>query len=89
MQTEERVITRPIPAPVLDERHPAAIRQEPRPEMEIPDLLGRVIFVGLGFGIALTGFMVILTILLVFIGLPSFFFGVGDDRGRVEGLAVM
>jgi hypothetical protein len=50
MQTEERVITKPILAPVPDEKHPAAVRQEPRPEMEIPDLLRRVIFVGLGFG---------------------------------------
>jgi hypothetical protein len=75
MQTEERVITKPILAPVLDERYPTAIRQEARQEMEIPDLLGRVIFVGLGFGIALTGFMVILSILLVFIGLPLFFSG--------------
>jgi hypothetical protein len=85
MQTEERVITKPILAPVLDERHPAAIRQEPRQEMEIPDLLGRVIFVGLGFGIALTGFMVILSILLVFIGLPLFFFGLAMMEVGLRG----
>ena len=85
MQTEERVITKPILAPVLDERHPAAIRQDLRQEMEIPDLLGRVIFVGLGFGIALTGFMVILSILLVFIGLPLFLFGLAMMEVGLKG----
>jgi hypothetical protein len=86
MQTEERVIAKPIPAQGLDERHPAAVRrQEPRPEMEIPDLFGRVIFVGLGFGIALTGFMVILSILLVFIGLPFFFFGLAMMEVGLKG----
>ena len=85
MQTQERVITKPIPASGLEERPPAAVRQEPGQEMEIPDLLGRVIFVLLGFGIALTGFMVILSILLVFIGLPLFFFGLAMMEVGLKG----
>ena len=75
MQTEEHVIARPIPPPRLEEKHPAPVRQEPRPEVSVPNLLRRLILVGVGFGIALTGFMLILSVFLVFIGLPMFFFG--------------
>ena len=75
MQTEDRVIARPIPLPQLEEKHPAPVHQEPRPEVSVPNLLGRVLLVGVGFGIALTGFMLILSVILVFIGLPMFFFG--------------
>jgi hypothetical protein len=40
-----------------------------------PSLLGRLVVVAAGFGLALTGWMLVMTVLLVFIGLPMFFFG--------------
>jgi hypothetical protein len=40
-----------------------------------PGLLWRLILVGVGFGIALTGWMLILTVFLSFLGLPLFIFG--------------
>lgn len=85
MQTEERVITEPIPPLRLEERHAAVIRQEPRPEVRVEHLLARLVVVGVGFGIALTGFMVILSILLVFIGLPLFFFGLAVMEVGLKG----
>lgn len=75
MQTEERVIARPVPPPRLEEKHPAPVRQEPRAEVSVPNFLWRLILVGVGFGIAVTGFMPMLSVFLVFIGLPLFFFG--------------
>ncbi|HET7869532.1 MAG TPA: hypothetical protein VFM85_04345 [Actinomycetota bacterium] len=40
-----------------------------------PGLLWRLILVGVGFGIALTGWMLVLTVFLSFLGLPLFMFG--------------
>ena len=40
-----------------------------------PSLLGRLVVVAAGFGLALTGWMLVMTVLLVFIGLPMFLFG--------------
>ncbi|HYU92755.1 MAG TPA: hypothetical protein VEN95_04675 [Actinomycetota bacterium] len=40
-----------------------------------PGLLWRVVLVAMGFGIAVTGWMLILTVFLSFIGLPLFMFG--------------
>ena len=68
MQTEERVITEPTPPLRLEERHAAVIRQQTRPEVIVEHLLARLVVGGVGFGIALTGFTVMLSILLVFIG---------------------
>jgi hypothetical protein len=61
------------------------VRQEPRPALEIPDLLERVIFVGVGSAIWVTGFMLMLSILLVFIGLPLFFFGLAMTEAGLKG----
>lgn len=55
MQTEERVVARPIRPPRLEEEHPAPVREEPRPEFSVLNLLGRVVVVAVGFGLALTG----------------------------------
>jgi hypothetical protein len=85
IQTEERVITEPIPHLRLEERHAAVIRQEPRPEVTVEHLLARLVVVGVGFGIALTGFMVMLSILLVFIGLPLFFLGLAVMEVGLKG----
>jgi hypothetical protein len=43
--------------------------------VSVPSLLGRLVVVAAGFGLALTGSMFVMTVLLVFIGLPMFFFG--------------
>ena len=40
-----------------------------------PGLVWRLILVAMGFGIAITGWMLILTVFLSFIGLPLFMFG--------------
>jgi hypothetical protein len=61
------------------------VRQEPRLELEIPDLLERAIFVGVGSAIWITGFMLMLSILLVFIGLPLFFIGLAMTEAGLKG----
>jgi hypothetical protein len=63
----------------------APVRQESRPEVTVLDLLERVIFVGVGSAIWVTGFMLMLSILLVFIGLPLFFFGLAMTEAGLKG----
>lgn len=77
MLTEERVIARTVPPPIqLDETgRTAAARQDDRPEFSVPGLLGRIFLVAIGFGLAFTGWMLMMTVILVFIGLPLFIFG--------------
>jgi hypothetical protein len=75
MLTEERVIESPIPSHQPVESRPAPVRQEPQLEVSVPYLLWRLVLVGVGFGIAFTGFMLILSVILVFIGLTLFFIG--------------
>jgi hypothetical protein len=84
MQTEERVVARPVGAPRLEEQ-PAPAPQEPRHEWFVPDLLERAIVVGVGSAIWITGFMLMLSILLVFIGLPLFFFGLAMTEAGLKG----
>ena len=57
----------------------------PRPEVTVPDLLERAIFVAVGSAIWVTGFMLMLSILLVFIGLPLFFFGLAMTEAGLKG----
>ncbi len=61
------------------------VRQEPRPDVMAPDFLERVIFVGVGSAIWITGFMLMLSILLVFIGLPLFFIGLAMTESGLKG----
>jgi hypothetical protein len=75
MLTEERVRSRPIPAIRLEEVRSSPEREEPRPEFSVASLLGRVLVVAIGFGLAFTGWMLMMSVFLVFIGLPLFFFG--------------
>jgi hypothetical protein len=77
MLTEERTISRPIPPPQLEEVHlaPAPVQEEPRPEFSVLNLLARILVVAIGFGLAFTGWMLMMTVILVFIGLPLFIFG--------------
>lgn len=84
MQTEERVGARPVGLPRLEEQ-PASARQEPRQEWLVPDFWERAIFVGVGCAIWVTGFMLMLSILLVFIGLPLFFFGLAMTEAGLKG----
>jgi len=48
---------------------------DPRSEPDETGLLWRLILVLIGFGMALTGWLLILSIFLSFIGLPLFIFG--------------
>jgi hypothetical protein len=84
MQTEERVVARPV-GPPRPEEQPAPARQEPRQEWLVPDFWQRAIFVGVGCAIWVTGFMLMLSILLVFIGLPLFFFGLAMTEAGLKG----
>jgi hypothetical protein len=83
VQTDERVITRPVRPARLEQ--PAPARQGPRPEVTVEHLLARLVVTGVGFAIALTGFMVMLSILLVFIGLPLFFVGLAVMEVGLKG----
>jgi hypothetical protein len=68
---------RPIAAPsgIRLERpfHDGGPRSEPASGQ--PGLLWRLILVAIGSGMALTGWMLILTVFLSFLGLPLFMFG--------------
>ena len=75
MLTEERTTSRPIEHPQLEVKPQPQVREEPRPEFSVPNLLGRLLVVGIGFGLAFTGWMLMMTVILVFIGLPLFIFG--------------
>jgi hypothetical protein len=76
MITEERIeAVRPRPRPEPGVRVVHAVRPEPAPTPAEPSLVWRLILVGVGFGVAMLGFTLILTALLAFIGLPLFIFG--------------
>jgi hypothetical protein len=83
MITEERLIRplewepqRAIEGPRVVERPPVQRpTSRPLPQREAPGLLWRLVLILLGFGIAVTGWLLILTVFFSFIGLPVFFFG--------------
>lgn len=83
---KNRVIGVPIEQTRLEETEPPApIRGEARPEVIVPDFWGRAIFVGIGTAIWVNGFMLMLSILHVFIGLPLLFFGLAMTEAGLEG----
>lgn len=82
---DERVFAGPAAHPRLEDQRPVRVRQESRPDVVVPDLVERVIFVGVGSAIWITGFMLMLSILLVFIGLPLFFFGLAMTEAGLKG----
>ena len=82
---DERVFAGPVAHPRLEDQRPVRVRQESRPDVVVPDLVERVIFVGVGSAIWITGFMLMLSILLVFIGLPLFFFGLAMTEAGLKG----
>jgi hypothetical protein len=76
MLTQERTaIARPLALPSFEEERRAPVGPAPRPAETGSGLLGRLVLAGVGFAIAFTGWMLVMTVLLVFIGLPMFFFG--------------
>lgn len=76
MITEERIeAVRPRSRPEPGVRVVHAVRPEPAPTPAEPSLVWRLVLVGVGFGVAMLGFTLILTALLAFIGLPLFIFG--------------
>jgi hypothetical protein len=89
---DERVFAGPAAHPRLEDQHPrledqrpVRVRQGARHDVVVPDLVERVIFVGVGSAIWITGFMLMLSILLVFIGLPLFFFGLAMTEAGLKG----
>ncbi|HJS26218.1 MAG TPA: hypothetical protein VJ913_03720 [Actinomycetota bacterium] len=79
MITKERATLEPAPPIVLPRTQPPA-RPEPAPVevsgAEIRRFLRRLALAFVGFGIAMLGFSLMLTVFLVFIGLPLFIVGV-------------
>lgn len=76
MLTEERIeAVRPRPHPEPELRVVQALRPQPTPTPAETSLVWRLILVGVGFGVAMLGFTLILTALLAFIGLPLFILG--------------
>jgi hypothetical protein len=68
---------RPVVAPTGIEMERLVRDRGPQPGADTgePGLVWRVILVAMGFGMAVTGWMLILTVFLSFIGLPLFMFG--------------
>jgi hypothetical protein len=81
MITEHRLTERVLPErlpqlPSSDEERPFPDKREQSiPTSNEPGLLWRLIFVAVGFGVAMTGWLLILTVIFSFIGLPLFIFG--------------
>jgi hypothetical protein len=84
--TAERVIARPATLPQIEERHLTPVREDPRPEFSALDLLGRLLLFGVGFGLAFTGWMLVMSVILVFIGLPLFIFGLAVMQAALPSL---
>lgn len=86
MRTQERMVARVGPIPRFEETLPAAVRQEESgAEVTVEHLLARAIVVVAGFGIASAGFMLMLSVFLVFIGFPMFFFGLAVMEVGLKG----
>jgi hypothetical protein len=75
MLTEERVIHRPIASPPIEELHLDPVQGSPRPEFSLSSLLARLVLVAIGFGLVFIGWMLMMSVILAFIGLPMFIFG--------------
>lgn len=82
MITEDRIAERrlaperPVHRPTSDRERPfPEQRQQGPPTSNEPGLLWRVILVLVGFGVATVGWLLVLTVILSFIGLPLFIFG--------------
>lgn len=77
MITKERATLEtapPIVLPRTEPDRPAPVPAE-APDVAIGPLLRRIALVLVGFGVAMLGFSLMLTVFLVFIGLPLFIVG--------------
>lgn len=84
MLTRERMESGAVgvaPSETMDPWRRPERRAELQPVPEAPPagpgLLSRLFWASVGFGLAATGFALVLTVFLAFIGLPMFVFGLG------------
>ena len=85
MIAQESLATQPVRRPVSGEGRVAEVVPLRSTEPAETSLLWRIILVMVGFGIAITGFALILTALMAFIGLPLFIFGLALMQAQERG----
>ena len=85
MIEQESIATQPSRRPVSAEGRVAEVVPLRTAAPAETSLLWRIILVMVGFGIAITGFALILTALMAFIGLPMFIFGLALMQAQERG----
>ena len=85
MIAQESLATQPARRPVSAEGRVAEVVPLRMAAPAETSLLWRIILVMVGFGIAITGFALILTALMAFIGLPMFIFGLALMQAQERG----
>lgn len=85
MIAQESLTTQPARRPVSAEGRVAEVVPLRTAAPAETSLLWRIILVMVGFGIAITGFALILTALMAFIGLPMFIFGLALMQAQERG----
>lgn len=85
MIAQESLATQPARRPVSAEGRVAEVVPLRTAAPAETSLLWRIILVMVGFGIAITGFALILTALMAFIGLPMFIFGLALMQAQERG----
>ena len=85
MIAQESLATQPVRRPVSAEGRVAEVVPLRTTAPAETSLLWRIILLMVGFGIAITGFALILTALMAFIGLPLFIFGLALMQAQERG----
>lgn len=85
MIAQESLATQPARRPVSAEGRVAEVVPLRTAAPAETSLLWRIILLMVGFGIAMTGFALILTALMAFIGLPLFIFGLALMQAQERG----
>jgi hypothetical protein len=85
MVAQQSLATQPAPRAVPQEGRVAEVVSLSTAAPAETSLLWRIILVMVGFGIAITGFALILTALMAFIGLPLFIFGLALMQAQERG----
>lgn len=85
MIAQESLATERVRRPVQPEGRVAEVVPLRTAAPAETSLLWRIILVMVGFGIAITGFALILTALMAFIGLPMFIFGLALMQAQERG----